>query len=87
MLRQVESQQFGIFLKQCDGVIYTVIADSQYPAKLASLYLDCIIGAFADELKSIYGGSTNIRSRLETIDNSHHFVKFGIECGLGRQSH
>lgn len=74
----MESSQFGIFLKQNDGVIYTVIADLQYPAKLASLYLDCIIGAFADELKTLYGASTNVRSKLETIENSHHFVKFGI---------
>lgn len=57
--------------------MYTVIADLQYPARLASLYLDCIIAAFADELKSAYGGAANIRSRLETIENSHHFIKFG----------
>ena len=59
--------------------MYTVLADLQYPAKLASLYLDCIISAFSDELKSAYGGAANIRSRLETIENSHHFVKFGLK--------
>lgn len=54
-----------------------MIADPQYPSKLASLYLDCIINAFVDELKTAYGASTNVRSKLETIENSHHFVKFG----------
>lgn len=56
-----------------------MLTDLQYPAKLASLYLDCIISAFSDELKTAYGGAANIRSRLETIENSHHFIKFGIE--------
>jgi hypothetical protein len=63
-IRQIESPWFGIFFKQVDGIMYTVICDQQYPPKLASLYLDCIVSAFADELKTVYGGSSNIRSKL-----------------------
>jgi hypothetical protein len=44
--------------------MYTAICDQQYPPKLASVYLDSIVSAFADELKTVYGGSSNIRSKL-----------------------
>lgn len=82
MLKQIESSHFGIFYKLIDGIIYTVICDLQYPAKMANIYLDTIIAAFADELKTTYGASVNVRSKIETIENSHYFIKFGNRVTL-----
>lgn len=82
VLKQIESSHFGIFYKLVDGIIYTVICDLQYPAKMANIYLDTIVSAFVDELKTTYGASVNIRSKIETIENSHYFIKFGRWLGV-----
>ncbi|CDW75785.1 synaptobrevin family protein [Stylonychia lemnae] len=60
-----------------DGIVYLVIAEKNYPQKLAFLYLSEINDAFQDELRNTYGTSgVDYNSKIETIENSYSFLKF-----------
>ena len=63
-----------------EGIVYLTIAENKYPQKLAFLYLKDISECFADELKNTYGSSSGVDylSKIETIENSYSFLKFGI---------
>ena len=61
-----------------NGVAFLTLADKQYPQKLAFLYLQDIAEAFTDELRNKYGTQgVDYQSKIETIDNSYAFLKFG----------
>lgn len=59
--------------------MYLVIAERTYPQKLAFVYLKDLAESFQDELKSTYGtsGGVDYLSRIETIESSYSFIKFG----------
>ena len=63
-----------------NGVAFLTLADKRYPQKLAFLYLQDVVEAFMDELKNKYGtaGGVDYQSKIEIIDNSYAFLKFGI---------
>ena len=54
-----------------DGIVYLTIADKQYTAKLAFIFLNEIAGLFMDYIKNTYGSSPNVDylSKIETIEN------------------
>ena len=55
-----------------------VLAEKSYPQKLAFVYLQEVASAFMDELKNTYGTSgVDYFSKIETIENSYSFLKFG----------
>jgi Regulated-SNARE-like domain len=63
--------------------VYLVIAEQSYPQKLAFVYLKDLAELFQEELKSSYGttGGVDYLSRIETIENSYSFIKFGKSEG------
>ena len=54
-----------------DGIVYLVIADKQYTAKLAFIFLNEIASLFMEEIRNTYGSAPNIDylSKVETIEN------------------
>lgn len=62
-----------------DGIVYLAIAENRYPQKLAFVYLKGVAECFVEELKNSYGtsGGVDYSSRIETIENSYSFLKFG----------
>lgn len=56
-----------------------MIAERTYPQKLAFVYLKDLADCFQDELKTTYGtaGGVDYLSRIETIESSYSFIKFG----------
>jgi len=82
-----------------DGVIYMALCERNYPVKLANSYLEELRSGFQEvkvicsstltneikELKSHYGTqSIDYRSKIETIEEPYHFLKFG-KAGSGYQ--
>ncbi len=59
--------------------MYLAIAEKHYPQKLAFVYLQEISEAFLEEIKNHFGtsGGVDYSSKIETIENSYHFLKFG----------
>ena len=62
-----------------DGIVYLTIAERSYPQKLAFLFLKEVADCFLEELKNSYGtsGGIDYSSKIETIENSYSFLKFG----------
>ena len=57
-----------------------VIVDRKYPQKLALFYLDDIRKGFIDMCHQHYGqDNIDIQSKIEVIDESYYFIKFGKE--------
>ena len=63
-----------------DGIVYLTIAERGYPQKLAFLFLKEVAECFQEELKNSYGttGGVDYLSKIETIENSYSFLKFGM---------
>ena len=63
-----------------DGIVYLTIAERSYPQKLAFLFLKEVAECFQEELKNSYGttGGIDYLSKIETIENSYSFLKFGM---------
>ena len=62
-----------------DGIVYLTIAEKSYPQKLGFLFLKEVAECFQEELKNSYGttGGIDYLSKIETIENSYSFLKFG----------
>lgn len=62
-----------------EGIAFLALAERRYPQKLAFLYLNDVSESFVEELKNTYGSSSGMdyQSKIETIDNSYAFLKFG----------
>ena len=60
------------------GVAFLVLADKQYPQKLAFVFLQEVCEAFFVELQNTYGTSVSIdyTSKIETIESAYAFQKF-----------
>ena len=55
-----------------------VLTDKKYPQKLALFYLDDIRKAFLEMIHRHYGQENiDINSKIEIIDESYYFIKFG----------
>ena len=57
------------------GVAFLVLADKQYPQKLAFVFLQEVCEAFFVELQNTYGTSVSIdyTSKIETIESAYAF--------------
>lgn len=63
-----------------NGIVYLVVCQDIYPKKLAKVYIEAIEEGFMEELRKKYGSmsvSVDYHSKIETIDEPYHFMKFG----------
>lgn len=74
-LHQIEDPNYCIYYRINSFVVFTVVTELGYPAKLSNAFLDAVSSAFFNEAKCVLG-STNLNSRLEAIEGSHYFVRF-----------
>lgn len=82
----IDSQNYVFHYKLNDNIVYLVIVDKKYPAKLAFCFLEELNEGFVEviifihhkELKNHFGTqSVSYYSKLETIDRANYFIKFG----------
>jgi hypothetical protein len=61
-----------------DNLCYFTICDEKFPQHIAFAFLSDLKDLFKEKLKAEYGTqSVDYRSKIETIDKKHHFIKFG----------
>jgi vesicle transport protein SEC22 len=74
----IGSQNFVFHYKINENIVYLIITDIKYPQKLAYCFLEDVNEGFTDELKNHFGTqSVSYYSKLETIDRTNYFLKFG----------
>lgn len=74
-LKHIDHPVFGIFYKIHNYVVFTVIADKNYPIKLAGAFIDSIISPFFDEVKTLFTAN-HYESKLEALTTELYFIKF-----------
>ena len=73
----IDSQTYIMHYKINENVVYLVITNKKYPAKLAFCFLNEIDDGFTEELKNQFGTqSVSYYSKLETIDRANYFLRF-----------
>lgn len=73
----IDSQTYIMHYKINENVVYLVITNKKYPAKLAFCFLNEIDEGFTEELKNQFGTqSVSYYSKLETIDRANYFLRF-----------
>lgn len=61
-----------------DSLCYFAICDDKFQQNIVFTFLADLKNLFREKLKAEYGTqSVDYRSKIETIDRKHHFIKYG----------